>query len=270
MPFTLSHAAAALPFRRCRLVTSALVIGTFAPDFEYFLRLSPDDRFGHTLRGTFLLTLPLALAVLWLFHRVVKAPAVGLLPESLERRIRPSLAQFRFAGIARFLLIAASLLLGIATHLFWDSFTHRNTWLYRRWSFLRQPVRLPTLGTTPWYKVLQHGSTILGLALLLAWLIDWYRSAQPSPRPRSQPPPLAAARKLATAATLISIATALSIVRALVGIEGGHFVFDKFVGDAVVTVIALMWWELVAYGIFSVRPESDSSHQFGTASSHRD
>jgi Domain of unknown function (DUF4184) len=61
VPFTLAHGAAALPFRRLHLVFSGLLVGTFAPDFEYFLRLSPDDGFGHTLLGTFVLTLPLAL-----------------------------------------------------------------------------------------------------------------------------------------------------------------------------------------------------------------
>jgi hypothetical protein len=37
MPFTLSHAAAALLFRRTRLVLSAVVVGCCAPDFVYFL-----------------------------------------------------------------------------------------------------------------------------------------------------------------------------------------------------------------------------------------
>jgi hypothetical protein len=76
VPFTLAHGAAALPFRRLHLVFSGLLVGTFAPDFEYFLRLSPDDGFGHTLLGTFVLTLPLALLVLWLFHTFVKLPVV--------------------------------------------------------------------------------------------------------------------------------------------------------------------------------------------------
>jgi Domain of unknown function (DUF4184) len=67
VPFTLAHGAAALPFRRLHLVFSGLLVGAFAPDFEYFLRCSPDDGFGHTLLGTFVLTLPLALLVLWLF-----------------------------------------------------------------------------------------------------------------------------------------------------------------------------------------------------------
>ena len=39
MPFTLAHAAAALPLRRFKLVWSALVIGSFAPDFWLFMGL---------------------------------------------------------------------------------------------------------------------------------------------------------------------------------------------------------------------------------------
>ena len=68
---------------------SAVVVGTFAPDFEYFLRLAPDGRFGHTLLGSFALTLPLALLVLWLFHTLVKVPLVQLLPEAIQRVFRP-------------------------------------------------------------------------------------------------------------------------------------------------------------------------------------
>src|SRR5581483_4447682 len=129
MPFTLSHAAAALPLRRLKLVTSALVIGTLAPDFEYFLRLSPDDGYGHTLQGTFVLTLPLAIVTLALFHAFVKVPLAGLFPDNVERRLINHINEFRFAGGARFALIVVSILTGIATHLAWDSFTHSGTWL---------------------------------------------------------------------------------------------------------------------------------------------
>ena len=250
VPFTLSHAAAALPFRRCRLGTSALVIGTFAPDFEYFLHLTPEDRFGHTLRGTFVLTLPLALAVLWLFHRFVKATVARLLPESIERRLQPNLGNFRFGGPARFLLVLLSLLLGIATHLLWDSFTPRNTWLYKRWSFLRQPIRLPIFAMTPCYKVLQHGSTIAGLAVLAVCFIWWYRSSPPWSQNPNPYPRLTTAQKLAIVTTLTAIASAAAIVRAVVGSESSHLVLENFVAQAVVTVIALMWWELVIYGLF--------------------
>ena len=72
MPFTLAHPAAALPFRKTRLVFSAVIVGSMAPDFEYFLRLAPQGRYFHSLPGLFLCTLPVAFAVLWLFHRSAK------------------------------------------------------------------------------------------------------------------------------------------------------------------------------------------------------
>ena len=165
MPFTLSHAAAVLPFRR-RLIPSALVVGALAPDFEYFLRLSPADRFGHTLLGAFMFTLPVALAVLWMFQRLIKVPVVQLMPDALQRRMANHIDAFRFGPGKRFLLIIVSLLLGITTHLLWDSFTHPTTWLYYHWGFLRHPVHLPVLGWVGYYKLLQHFSTVAGLGIL--------------------------------------------------------------------------------------------------------
>jgi hypothetical protein len=134
MPFTLAHAAAALPLRGSRLVWSALVVGTFAPDFEYFLRFAPDDGYGHTVPGTFVLTLPLAILTLWLFHAFVERPLIELLPDAVRRRLPNNLNKFRFAGPPRFAMIVLSVLAGIATHLMWDSFRIRTrgptSWLY--------------------------------------------------------------------------------------------------------------------------------------------
>lgn len=124
VPFTLAHSAAALPLRRLRLVLSALVIGTLAPDFEYFLHFSPSGRFGHTLLGSLVLTLPLALLVLWIFHAIVKIPVIHLLPNAIQRRLHDHVYEFRFRGVSRSLLIVVSVLLGIATHLVWDAFTY--------------------------------------------------------------------------------------------------------------------------------------------------
>lgn len=45
MPFTISHAAAVLPFARFfkrERVFSALVIGSMVPDFGYFQPVAPD------------------------------------------------------------------------------------------------------------------------------------------------------------------------------------------------------------------------------------
>src|ERR1700689_2153944 len=163
MPFTPAHVVAVLPFRRSRLVWSALVVGAIAPDLEYFLRMSPQGRYGHSLTGLFLFTMPLGLLTLWLFHAYVKAPFVELMPYELERRLAPCVGEFRFGGASRFVLIVASLLLGIGTHLVWDSFTHGNTWPTRHWHALSHPVHVPHIGVVALYKVLQHASTVVGL-----------------------------------------------------------------------------------------------------------
>lgn len=253
VPFTLAHGAAALPFRRFRLVTSGLLVGTFAPDFEYFLRLAPNGRFGHTLLGTLVLTLPLALLVLWLFHAFVKVPVARLLPDAIQRRLTNHLVGFRFGGVTRFVLIVASILVGIATHLAWDSFTHRNTWLYYRWPMLGQTVDLPILGLIPLYKVFQHGSTILGIAVLAIWLVVWYRNTAPSERELSSS--ASPSRKMAIGSAVTVIALGGATIRALagVGVPPDHASEKRFVGLLVVTAISLVWWQLVAYGIFSSR-----------------
>jgi hypothetical protein len=224
-----------------------LVIGTFAPDFEYLLRLTPSGRFGHTLIGSFVLTLPLALLVLWLFQAFVKRPTAMLLPEAIQRRLQDHLGDFRFAGAARFLLIIASILLGVATHLLWDSFTHSTAWPYRHWALLRKPFTVPVLGGLPLYKILQHGSTIAGIGILAAWLVHWYRTAQPSAPPRN---PLSSRRKATIIAVVTTIALLGAILRAVAGIGAstGHAAVNKFIVQTVVTAMALTWWQLVAYG----------------------
>ncbi len=247
MPFTPAHAAAALPFRRSRLVPSALVIGTFAPDFEYLLRLAPRGRFGHTPLGALVLTLPIALLALWTFHSFVKQPATMLLPEALRRRLPDASNKFRFGGPARFFLIVTSTLVGIATHLLWDSFTHSNTWPYRHWMILRQTFTLPLIGEMPLYKILQHSSTAVGMGMVVVWLLFWYRATPPS-TVLTESLPLT--RKAIIIALMATITLVGAVVRGIGGTTPGNFSFRHFVARAVVTVLAVTWWQLLAYGLF--------------------
>jgi len=179
MPFTLSHAAAALPFRKTRLEMSALVTGCFAPDFAYFFFLTPHGLFAHSLQGMFLIDLPLSLIALWLFHAYIKQPLSMLLPKGIRRRLQPSGNGYSFWPPARLALIAISILIGTATHILWDSFTHPFFWPYRHWSFLSEMVHLPYEGNTPMYKALQYGSTVFGLVVLAVWVWFWYRATKP-------------------------------------------------------------------------------------------
>ncbi|HEX4007952.1 MAG TPA: DUF4184 family protein [Acidobacteriaceae bacterium] len=247
MPFTLAHAAAAWPFRRTRLILSAVVMGSFAPDFEYFLRLAPGGEFGHTILGAFVLDVPLSLVVLWLFYAWMREPMIVLLPEPIQRRIPRGPCSFPFWGPRRLALLAASVLVGVATHLLWDSFTHPAFWPWHPWTLLTERVRLPMVGSVPYYKLFQQGSTVAGMAVLLVWLAYWYRT---TPEQRAVAPAFPAP-KWGLVALLAFLTVAASLVRAWigVGIPNSPRLLEIFMEYAVITAIALTWLQWLLWGI---------------------
>ena len=157
----------------------ALLVGCFAPDFAYFFALSPRGLAAHSLHGMFLYDLPLSLVTLWLFYTFARRPFVMILPKGFRARLNPAENGFSFWPPARLALVVVSILVGTATHILWDSFTHPFYWPYRHLSFLRQPVYLPIEGDVHVYKVLQDASSVFGLALVLVWIWMWYRATRP-------------------------------------------------------------------------------------------
>ena len=171
MPFTLAHAAAALPFRRTRLITSGLVIGCFAPDFEYFVRLVPQGTFGHTLPGLIALDVPLGLVVFGLYHKYAKGPLWLWMPKGIRQRVERGQYATPFKNATHAALVLVSILSGATTHIVWDSLTHPSFWPYQHWHFLSYTVLLPIAGSVQLYKLLQHASTAFGIIVLLIWFV---------------------------------------------------------------------------------------------------
>jgi hypothetical protein len=249
VPFTLAHAAAALPFRQTRLEFSALVTGCFAPDFPYFIFLMPHGFYGHTLLGIFVFDLPVGLVALWLFHTYVKQPFRIFLPSGVRRRIAARASAFSFLPPSRMALIVLSILIGSATHILWDSFTHRSLWLYRHWQFLRLAVRLPIAGNVETYKLLQHGSTLFGMGVLAIWVWRWYRTTEPVESPIAAP--FTAAQRRAIGAILPILAIGGGILRAYqaIGIPMHARPVVIFAADAVITTISFFGLGLLACGV---------------------
>jgi uncharacterized protein DUF4184 len=181
MPFTLSHAAAVMPFARRGLVLSALVVGSMAPDFVYFTTWSPHSGFSHSIPGVFFYCVPAGLLVLSLFHFVIKRPMASLLPVSHQRRLVPWMNRFSFGPLRHFFLIILSLVIGGFTHILWDSFTHSHGWAVEQFPALSITVRDTWLGPSQFYRVLQHGSTVFGAAVLLGCYWRWWRRAPVHP-----------------------------------------------------------------------------------------
>ena len=249
MPFTFAHAAAAYPFRRTRLILSALIIGTFAPDLEFFLRFAPKGPFGHTFRGLFLFCLPVGLIVFWVFHEVVKEPLAALMPKYIRDRIDSSAYPLSLRRPLQLLLVLVSILIGAATHIFWDSFTHAGYWPSEHWPLLWYTTALPGLGPVHVYKILQYVSTVFGSLAVLLWCQYWLRHAPIQPHPAGE---LVPARQAQIARILIPVLAVLgAVVRAK--ISRAYFTGPRevefWIGEFVVATISFAWLELIAWGL---------------------
>jgi hypothetical protein len=200
MPMTAAHPLAVLPLRRWRLDTTCLVIGSMSPDFEYFLRVEETSAISHTLLGLVVFCVPITLATAWLFHRWLKWPAVRVAP------LRTHLATCgaRAWPVQPWWILAASALVGAATHLAWDGITHSDGYGPRHIAFLHEHVHGLVL-----YRVIQHASTVIGLTVLAIVVVRALRRTPPT----AVPP--ATARTYALWAAAVAVCTALSLARVL-------------------------------------------------------
>ena len=155
MPFTLAHPVAVLPFARCRRVHfPAMVIGSLAPDFVYFLhgRAVPG---GHGLADLLWPNLPLCFTLYALYLALWHHTLRDFLPNCLNAAYR--LPESTIAAPHKHRQTAAvlftfvfSALFGMITHLFLDAFTHPTGWFVQHFAPLQQPVF-----ALPAYKWLQ-------------------------------------------------------------------------------------------------------------------
>jgi hypothetical protein len=217
MPFTLAHPLAALPLARPLGrygVVSALVIGSMAPDFWYFLPVGVTREEAHSYDGILWFCLPAALAAYLVFHLLLKRPLLALAPHSIGTRLAPyartTLPQ------ASWLAVLVSFMVGMATHLAWDAFTHFDSVVADLAPALRGELLSIGRYDVHGFTVLQHGSSLLGMAALGAWAGTWLRRAKPEPL--RLPFDLGAAGK-AVAVTGLLVAMAWGGVSLLVEVE---------------------------------------------------
>lgn len=245
MPFTVAHAAAVLPFRKLKLVWSAAVIGSMAPDFPYVIGNIRYRDLGHQFPGVLWFSLPASLAVLWLFHNVIKRPVIGLLPTGMQQRLPSQSGDFRFGPAARFLAILGSVSLGIASHLIWDAFTHSHTWPWRHIAWLRGRLSIPLVHhQVPVFSFLQYASSAVGMLALAIWVLLWYRSAPAISTTKSHP-----SSRFGLAVAMLAIAAAVGAVRAVLVIGPPVSVAraNLFLLVCGVTSLAAAFWQLLLY-----------------------
>lgn len=175
MPFTFSHPALVVPLlyahRRYKwLSATGLIIGSMAPDAEKFLRLKLASQHSHTIGSIFYFSCPVSLGLAFVFHMLVRRPLIKHLPAPLYRRVSkytnfdwPSYCRQHTWGVL------LSIVIGAASHLFWDSFTHDNTLIT---SAVPESSDLVWLGTKamPLWQLIALVSSVVG-ALIIGYVV---------------------------------------------------------------------------------------------------
>ena len=223
-----------------------------SPDFHYFVGLGSDARPSHTLAGAFYICLPSALAVLWLFHRVLKLPLISLAPAWHQQRLARFATPFGFGPPKRFAFILASLMAGIFSHIFWDSFTHDYGFMVRHAAFLRTMPLLEYGSTRPVYNLLQHLSTVVGMVVVIIAYKRWSKAAVPEPVPANL--------RLSTRLKLV-VTTGIASAAALLGLALAYrdtSRFSKFVVNGTISFTSLALVGLIAFSIYWHRGVSTS------------
>jgi len=171
MPFTVSHAAAALPIHRVakgRLPLPALMIGAMSPDFAYFVSFAASRMQTHTLAGLFTFCLPVGLAVWLLYVRVLELPTVALLPDPWRRHFTRDPQPFHLRAV---LFASLAILLGAMSHIAWDAFTHAFTPITNVFPVLLSVVFEVDGVTVRLFWLLQILSSLFGGIVLLVWAL---------------------------------------------------------------------------------------------------
>ena len=171
MPFPLAHPAAVLPFRRFKgLNFSALVIGTLVPDIGYLF--AAGSRLSHDALGGILFGLPVGLLILTAFY-AFRASLVVRMPEGVRRSLLPHCR--RAAGPVWIAVL--SLVIGIWTHVVWDSATHTDGWLVEHIPVLSLPVFHFDGRTARVCAVLWYGSSFVAVGWLFMAFEKWRQNA---------------------------------------------------------------------------------------------
>jgi len=203
MPFTLAHPAAILPLRSRYLHTMPLILGAMTPDLPYYApgnlaRFVPET---HEFEASYTVCLALgylALTAIFVLRRPLTAlmspRARWLCLQALEP-LRRRWTEWLFAGLA--------IVVGVWTHLLWDSFTHTDGWVVRRVSALSALVQVGPF-TEAVCHVLQYVSSAVGLLIMFIW---YWRLPAPA-----RVPPDPEAPRSAVGPILMLVATAAVLI----------------------------------------------------------
>jgi Domain of unknown function (DUF4184) len=251
MPFTLAHPAAAIPLSGIlgrASVLSALIVGSMAPDLIYFVPMGVDRAASHSLAGLLWFCVPVGFVGYVVFHALLRPLVSFLLPMPLRDRL-PPIPGASCLPVSPIWAVLVSLGVGAATHLLWDACTHEDGFIV---------AEVPALRAFLWevsgyrfytYKLLQHGSTLIGLSLLAVWGWQWFLATSVHHHPRRWQP--SEAVRLTVLLVLLAAPALGGLSSGLwhMGDAGGLLALQRFAGHAVITAMRIGGTILLSLGV---------------------
>ncbi|MGF7050785.1 hypothetical protein J2T13_005335 [Paenibacillus sp. DS2015] len=178
MPFTFAHPIYAIPLKYISpkyYNLTGLILGSMAPDFEYFLMLEPYSSIGHSIAGLFFQGIPMCLLIAVIFHFTVKESFVIHLPSifNLNQRAYNIMGEWGLRSLRDWIFFMLSVVVGFISHITLDAFTHVHGYFVIRFSLLSEVLFF----NLPLYKMLQHSLSVFGLLAIFVVIISrLYRS----------------------------------------------------------------------------------------------
>jgi hypothetical protein len=149
---------------------SAAIIGSMVPDFGWFTPWRPARFETHSALSLLTFSLPVGLITYWIFQRLIKTPLIELLPTGAYARWREHAAPADYTSLLQWFLAACGVLAGAVTHLVWDAFTHEGARGVRMIPALDEPLVEIGGHYLVGVRLLQDGSSLLGLVVVIALL----------------------------------------------------------------------------------------------------
>jgi hypothetical protein len=182
MPFTFSHPAIVLPLKKIQpawFSLTGLVIGSMSPDMMYFLQMSGEEDYGHTLAGIFVFDIPVTLLLTIVFHLWIRNTLLLYLPAPFNRKFAKYMHHNIFIYLRKkWYLVVISAFIGAVTHILWDYTGYPQGWVYELApDFFGKTLHVGPI-QLPMYLFIEYAGSVLGL-LFIGWAFLQEKGEEP-------------------------------------------------------------------------------------------
>jgi hypothetical protein len=124
------------------------------------------SRYSHTWQGLVWFDLPLAFVLVILYELFIKDPLITHLPAALNRRFFWFRGYSSYFSVWYFIAIVLSVLIGAASHIVWDGFTHPGGMFVHDFPVLERIINLDGYRIYV-FHLLQYASGVLGVLIII-------------------------------------------------------------------------------------------------------